>query len=662
MHAPMVLQDLVILLALSIPIVALAQRLKTPPIVGFLLVGVLVGPHSLGLISQPAVVQELAEVGVVLLLFTIGLELSLSRILKMGGLVLQGGALQVALTLAAAAGVARVALGSPANEALFWGALIALSSTAIVLKAYSDRGELDTPPGRVVVSILLFQDLCVVPFMLLVPVLAGTGLGETTLGEALFASGLVVAGMLFAGRFLVPWLLGRIVLFRNRELFTLCVGFLGLGAAYVTASFGLSLALGAFLAGLVISESEYGLQALSDVLPFRDTFSGIFFTSVGMLLDVTFVAERWPWVAGATAVVLILKTLLATGVVRTLRRSFQASLASGLSLAQVGEFSFVLASVGLPLGLLGEDDYQLFLAASVSSMLVAPFLISGSRPIAERAGRWLGRPEIPLGPREEAAVEGLRDHAIILGYGLSGRHLTRVLRAADLPYVVLEQNGQLVRRAREEGVRIFFGDGARREVLEHAGIVRARVLVIAIASPSDERRAVSLARSLNPSSRIVVRTRYVKAIDDLMRLGATEVVVEEFEATLELFARVLEFYEIPANTIQRELDTIRSEHYRVLRTPLVPELDPLGRLGIHRVLKLIEVEEGSRAIGESPVSLELRRRTGAVVIAVVRDGSALYQSDPSFEFRRGDTVVLVGDPEALERGADPFRAQVTDRS
>ncbi len=330
---------------------------------------------------------------------------------------------------------------------------------------------------------------------------------------------------------------------------------------------------------------------------------------------------------------------------------------SGLGLAQVGEFSFVLASVGRPLGLFAGTDYQIFLSASVLSMLAAPFLASGARPVADGVARLLRRPPLTVLPHQRDSITELRDHAIIIGYGLVGRHLTRVMRAASIPYVVLEQNGRQVRRARESGVNILFGDGTRREVLEEVGVDRARVVVFAIASPADERRGVTMARHLSPSVRIVVRTRWVLAIEDLRKLGANEVVVDEFESSLELFARILEFYEIPTNVIYRELDIVRSQHYGVLRGEARPDmkLDALRHLGIHAALDLLEVEEGSAAVGESPTSMQLRSRTGAVVVTVVRDGKAFYRQDPAFRFQPGDTVVLVGDAEALERGSALFR-------
>ncbi len=657
MHELTLLRDLLILVAVAIPVVAVAQRLRVPTVVGFLLTGVAIGPHSLGFIPDAASVSGLAELGIILLLFTIGLELSVSRIIKLGRLVLQGGAVQVAATIATTAGVALIVAVTP-HQAVFYGALVALSSTAIVLKIYTDRGELDSSHGRVAMAILLFQDISVVPLMLLVPVLAGAGEGIGASARHVGISLAVVATLIVVGRAAVPWVLQKVVLLRNREIFTLSIVFFALGAAYVTASTGLSLALGAFIAGLVIAESEYGVQALSDVLPFRDTFTGIFFISVGMLLDLGFVIEHAGLVLIITVGVFFGKAIIAGGAVRLLKRSWQVSVLSGLGLAQVGEFSFILAMVGAPLGLLDADGYQLFLAMSVITMLATPFVISAAGPIAEWFCRVTGQPALEILPHEEQAIAQLHDHVIIVGYGLNGRNLARTLRVAGISYVILEANGQTVLRARAAREPIYFGDGSRREVLERVGIERARAVVLAISSPAEERRGVAIARQLSPSVRIVVRTRYVAAMEELQELGANEVVPEEFETSLEIFARVLRLYGVPRNAIEREVQTVRDEHYEMFRRLQLPDLqlDALKHFDVHAALETVEVEEGARAIGENPKSLNLREETGATVIAVIRDGVALYTPDPEARFRPGDTVVLIGDREALRRGAQVFRA------
>ncbi len=652
------LGELLLLVGLSIPIVALAHRVGAPPLIGLIAAGLIVGPHGFGLIDGAEEVEALSELGVALLLFAIGLELSLSHVRRWARGVFLGGGLQVGATLGVVAAAA-LALGLPFGQAVFYGALVAMSSTAIVTRAYADRGDLDTRHGRSVISILLFQDLCILPLMLLLPLLARIDGPQLAAAAAELARGLAIMVALVAGgQFVVRWTLDRVVLFRDRDLFTLCVGFFGLAAALITSAAGFSIAIGAFIAGLIISESEYGLQALSDVLPFRALFSGIFFMSVGMLLDIPAVLAQLGPLLALTAGLMLLKALLVLGTVLALGGLWTTAVVSGLSLAQVGEFSFLLAAAGLPLGLFREGDYQFFLSAAVLSMVATPTMIQLARPFAQRVAARPG-----LARRRSAAPEAgnlveRAGHTIVVGYGLAGRYLARVLQAAGIACVVVEQNPELVARAREDGIAVVFGDGTQHAVLEHVRLRKARVIVFAISSATDERRGVALAREINPAVRIVVRTRYILAIDELRKLGANDVVVEEFEASLELFALALGSYEIPINRIWREVESVRNEHYALLRGKGGPDLrlDTLQHLGIHDALELVEVEEGALAIGGSATTLELRRRTGAVQVAVVRDGQPIYRRSPDFRYRAGDTVVLVGDPDCLGHALPLFRA------
>jgi CPA2 family monovalent cation:H+ antiporter-2 len=352
---------------------------------------------------------------------------------------------------------------------------------------------------------------------------------------------------------------------RSNEIFTLCVLAIGLSAAYLTSVFGLSLALGAFIAGLVVSDSEYGLQALSDVLPFRDTFSGVFFTSVGMLLDLDYFLAHAPLILSVAAGVMVLKTLAGYVVVRVVRRSSRVGVVAGLGLAQVGEFSFVLASVAVTLGLMASPEYQVFLGASILTMLVAPFVVNAAPVIADWMLRHRALPTMEFATREVRALKPLTDHVIIVGYGLNGRNLVRALRSAGIAYAILESNGQKVREAKLDREPIFFGDGTRGEVLDRVGVHRARLLVFAIASHQDEKRGIAVARRLNPRLHIVARTRYVSDMEELYQLGANEVVPEEFETSLEIFARVLRRYDVPEGSIRAQAEQARSAHYELLR-------------------------------------------------------------------------------------------------
>ncbi len=661
MHDLGILRDLAIIAGLAIPVVALAQRLRLPPLVGFLVVGVLIGPSGLALIPDADEVSALSEIGVVLLLFAIGLELSLSDVLRWGRSVVVAGGLQVAASVGVVSGVG-LAMGLPPGRALFYGTLAAMSSTAVVTKAYADRGELDTAHGREVIAILVFQDLCIVPIMLLLPLAAGGTADAGAAAVDLLVGLAVMTALLFGGRAVVRATLDRIVLLRNRELFTLCVAFVALGTALAAAGAGFSLAIGAFIAGLVISESEYGLQALSDVIPFRSLFSGVFFTSIGMLLDLGVVMQAPLAVVVGTLLLMMAKGVIATAAVVLRGRRLETSLRSGISLAQVGEFSFVLAAVGLDLELFAGNDYQVFLTAAALSLMATPFLIGSAYRISETVGgavRGVVRRDRDRDSARRGAGElsTLRDHAVVVGYGVAGRYLARMLEAAGIRCMVVDQNAELVRQARADGLTAVYGDGARPTMLQEVGCTRARLVVYTISSPVEERRGVAAARELAPGATIIVRTRYVRAIDDLLRLGANEVVVEEFEASLELFARALRSYEIPARRIAHELNAVRDEHYGLLRGTSAPDLtlDALQHLGIHDALELVEVEAASTADGENARTLDLRRATGAIQVAVVRDGVPIYRRDDNFRYQPGDTAVIVGDPDSLERAAALFR-------
>ena len=657
-----VLRDLAIIIGLAIPIVALAHRVRVPPLVGFLLVGVVIGPHGVAVIPEPEEVSALSEIGVVLLLFAIGLELSLSDVLRRGRAVMVTGGAQMAGMLGLAV-LLGMATGAPLGRTFFYGALAAMSSTAVVTKSYADRGELDTPHGREVVSILVFQDLCIVPLILLLPLLGdGEGSTGTSVWTRMLVSLAVMTALVIGGRFAVRRVLDHIVGLHDRELFTLCVGFFGIATALVTAAAGFSLAIGAFLAGLIISESEYGQQALSDVLPFRALFSGVFFTSIGMLLDLPLVLSQPLVLVAATLVLILVKSFVAAGAVLARGGGLETSLMSGLSLAQVGEFSFVLAAVGLPLGLFAGDDYQGFLSVAALSMMATPFLIKSARPVSESIGTrfkssvWKAH-DTDVEATGAAGTAALTDHTVVVGYGVAGRYLARMLQAAGIACAVVDQNAELVRRARADGLPAVYGDGTRHAMLARVACAHARIVVFAISSPVEERRGVTVAREVAPAAHIVVRTRYVRAIEDLMRLGANQVVVEEFEASLELFARALESYAIPTTRIAHELEAVRNEHYGLLRGTAAPDLtlDTLKHLGIHDALELVEVEHGAAAVDENARTLDLRQQTGAIQVAVVRDGQPIYRRDQTFRYRPGDTAVLVGDREALDRATALFR-------
>jgi len=655
-HGLPLLDDLLILLVASIPIAFVCHRLRLPVIVGFMITGVVIGPYGFGLIKDALAVESLAEIGVVLLLFTIGLEFSLRRIMEMKRLVVGGGGLQVLLTILAGAGFFHM-LGRTTGQSAFFGFLFALSSTAIVLKTYMDRLEIDTPHGRAGVGILLFQDLCIVPMMMLVPVLSGReGSSFTNIAIKLGTALAVIAGVILAARFVVPFLLHHIVRLRSPEVFIIFVVLVSLGAAWMTSHFGLSMALGAFIAGIVLAESEYSHQIVSDVMPFRDVFNSVFFISIGMLLSLGSLAANLWTVIGWFGALVLGKAIIVLVVARLLGSSLRIAAMVGVGLAQVGEFSFILAKVGLGQGLLSEGDYQRFLAASILSMIATPFLIKAAPRIgyALQARLALGSPLEPqVGDLEEAG-HGLSGHVVVVGYGMNGRNLTKVLHRVGIPYVVLELNAEVVRGARAEGVPIEYGDAGRKEVLSHVGVRQAGILVVAISDPVSTRRTVALARELNPGLCVIVRTRYMAEVEELYQLGANQVIPEEFETSVEIFSRVLREYGVSRNVIQREVEEIRSEGYQMLRSASLPlaELGKIAEAFGSTATETIFIGPNSPAIGKTLKELDLRNQTGAYVTAAIRDGDTQINLGPEFRIEKDDILVLLGMAEQIENAVE----------
>jgi CPA2 family monovalent cation:H+ antiporter-2 len=655
------LKSLVIIFGVSGMVVFLLGRLKIPSIVGFLIAGVILGPHGFEFISDVKNVELLAEMGIILLMFTIGLEFSLKNLLMLRSAVFGGGMIQVSLTLGIITVLSYLFLNKGANTALFNGFLISLSSTAIVMKLLLDRAEINTPYGRMSMGMLIFQDLCVIPFMLFVPILSGNGSSAGDIAITLLKASLVIGAVLFAARWGVPHILHQVVSSRSRELFVISIIFLCLGTALLTYRLGLSLALGAFLAGIIISESEYASQAISDILPFKESFTGLFFISIGMLMNLAFFEANLIRVTSVVIIILLLKIIIVAVSAAALGQSIKNSIQTGFYLSQIGEFSFVLAVAGRTQGLIAENNYQIFLSASVTTMLLTPLLISASHPVSA----WFI--SMPLLQRFErmqrrAALEGhtarKSGHVIVIGFGVNGRNLARVLRESDIPYAVLEINSDTVQKMRKEGEPIYYGDGTSREILHKLGIHTAKVLVIAITDAAATRRVVQIARKENQHLYIIVRTRYVAEVEDLKGLGANEVIPEEFETSIEIFSRVLHHYHTPGNVITEYIDNIRKDSYGVLRTLKLPQKHLAER---HEFLKGLDTEtylfkKKSAMAGHSLKEINLRDRTGVTIIAVQR-GDAVHQNPSSdFIIREGDIILLIGKKEDINRAIGYFES------
>lgn len=644
------LKDIEILFGLALVTVILFRRLNFPSIIGFLVTGVLAGPHALAFITDTHQVEQMAEIGVVLLLFTIGIELSLKELMRIRHLVLWGGGLQVLVTIVAVAAVG-AAFGFPLSQSLFFGFLVALSSTAILMKLLIDSGQADAPHGKMAMGILIFQDLCIVPLMLVTPLLAGSGNGLSNILAIGAKAAAVVLAAHYGARFLVPWIFKQVVRTRSRELFILTIIFIGLGTAWLTALAGLSLALGAFIAGLAISESEYSHQALSDIIPFREAFMSLFFISVGMLLDPAILVKYPLMIASLVATILLIKALVTTGAAMALGVPMRIAIIAALSLAQIGEFSFVLSQAGVELGLLTPELYQIFLAASIATMGLTPLCLTCAGPVADAVVGLLphrltrGRGVLARSQKPVA----MDDHVVIVGYGVNGKNLARSLKNLGIRYVVIETNPFTVKKEGKKGQQILFGDASTPEVLEHAHIGTARALVVAISDAAASRRVASLARHLNPALHIIVRTRYLLEVEPLYKLGANEVIPEEFETSVEILSRVLRNYMVPQADIEQCITEVRKDGYDMLRSMSRRHSHAVGISGYLAGAEIAtcRVAKGSQLEGQGLREGTIRSMSGATVLVIKRGDEIVPNPDPVWELQLDDLVLLLGTPEQL---------------
>ena len=647
------LADLFFVLLVGAAVAFLFERLRLPTLVGYLLTGLLLGPRATGVVSDPHSIELLAEIGVIVLLFTIGMELSLGKVIQLWRTVLFGGGVQVSVTALLAAGIATLA-GLGLGPAIFVGFVAAISSTAIGLRLLSERAETTAPHGNIALGILIFQDLSVVPMVLLVPILAGQG-GGAEIGWTLLKAAAVVAVTLLVARRVVPVLLRRIVAIRSRELFLLTILAICLGTAWATSRVGLSLGLGAFLAGLVVSESDYGHHALSMTIPFRDVFSAMFFVSVGMLLDVGFVAGHLGLVLGATLAVLIGKTAVVALVVSAvLGYPLRVGLLAGLLLSQIGEFSFLLLHVGSQHRIVSADVQSLLIVVTGVSMAFAPVVLR----VAPGLSQWatsLAR----AGMAAQERAPGTPPQVLVVGYGVNGRNVVRALRHVGVRYVVLELNPNTVRKLKHEGESILYGDATQSVALSHAGIEDVRVVVVTLPDPASARRIVSLARHLNPAAHIIVRTRFVAEVEGLRQLGSNEIVPEEFETSIEILSRVLRTLLVPRETVEQLCREIRAEEYEMLRSwdPAPAKVHTLPGSSFGDVqFEVYQVADDSPLVGVELRRAGLKEDGGALVLAVRRNETTTPNPPPSWQFAPADIVLVLGTPEQLSAAGKRFRS------
>ncbi len=569
----MILKDIVIILGLSVLIILLFQHFRLPSILAFLISGILIGPFGLSLIGATQVVHYFSETGVIFLLFIIGTEISVKELGRFRWTVFGAGSLQIILTVAIiAAGTHFLKLTW--KESVFAGFLFSLSSTAIVLKVLQERGEMNTIYARVILAILIFQDVMAVPMMLVTPLLAGKSGLITNEILILLAKLAGLGGILFlVARYFLPRILRLVVRTRSRELFLLTIIVICFGTAWLTSTIGLSLALGAFFAGLLLSETPYRHQTVALVLPLREIFLSFFFISIGMLLDLRFFVHHVLTIHGIAIAVVLIKFIIIVVTVLIFRYNLKTALISGFALFQVGEFAFILSATGLSNGLISDDFYQYFLAISIISMGATPIIMHFSGKVADKMARaYLKKPirtrlDAYIHAREVAFVkyESLSEHLVIIGYGISGKTLAFAARQAKLKYIVLERDPIVFEKGQKAGQPIVFGDGTSEVILRHLHVPTARVIVVATGDPRNTFAIVEQARRMNGSAYIIAKAKGMSAIEKGLDLGANEVIPSDFQTSLEIFSRVLRRYMKPENEISEFIDQIRAGHYEIFR-------------------------------------------------------------------------------------------------
>ncbi len=665
--------QLLILLGSITVITTLCNLLKLPTIVGFIITGVTIGPFGLGLVPSVPNAEFVAEMAVVFLMFTIGLEFSLKTIISLKREFIRTGLLQVALTIGVIAFAASKIGNFPVEKGVFLGFLIALSSTALVMKLLQDARDLESPYGKSALSILLSQDLVVIPMMLVLPLLAGTNPSEAdfSIGTLVKLTGQIiglVASLWLTSRYLLPLILDQVVATKSREVFFFAIIFFCLGIGYIFQGAGLSLSLGAFAAGLMLAEGPYGRQVTADIVPLRDNFLGIFFASIGMMLDLKFLATHSLEMLALGSSLFLIKALIIFIVAKINRHSNSVSLILGLILAQVGEFSFILAHRGLKLGLLGRVEEQYFLAVSILSMIATPFLfkLAPKLALSEPTTRWMDLALSTLKPRVQQSQPKKpshdSNHAIIIGFGISGQNLGAAFDSLGIPFKVIELNYQEIKKLQKKGVDIHFGDASRPEVLRHAHIDTASLVIIAISGTKLIGPILRTVRSLRPDVQVIVRAPYVRDLQDLAEESLTDVVVGEIETSVELLARALKVYGISSDEIRQYMEQARNQLHTyanaraTLRSPslTLPSWEALSSI------RPLQIKDGYQCLGKPLAELALPRDTGAVIASVYREDLGTTIPTGDFTLAPGDIIHLIGNPSALKDAEIKLKGEPTD--
>jgi CPA2 family monovalent cation:H+ antiporter-2 len=652
-----ILKDIVIIFALSVGVNLVFNRLKIPTIVGYLMTGIIAGPYLLSLVEGRHQIELMAEIGVALLLFTIGLEFSLKHFIRIRRIVFVGGILQVGLTATIFWGLFQIY--EPGwQTGLFFGFLIALSSSALVLKLLQERSELTSNYGHTVLGILIFQDILLVPLLLFTNLI---GSEPNNLGAELIKMSIkavIIIALVYAGnKYLLPKLLHIIAMARSQELFMISIFLICFSIALLTAELGMSLAFGAFLAGLMISESEYSHSAFGNILPFKDTFSSFFFVSIGMLLDLNFVVENYLLVIAAVFLVILLKFIIAGTAGFLLGHTFRGFFMVGIALSQVGEFSFILAKVGFNKSLLSEFFYQLFLAVAIITMALTPFLLKIARPLTNRILKF-PLPEFlveGIFPLKEVEIPDMKNHLVIIGMDATALKLSLMARYYNLNHISIIFDPAIAREKMNNGDTVVYGDAVNEPILHKAHVDTAEIVVISIGRIIPSMAITGKVREINKNAFIVVRTRYLQSVKELYDIGANQVVPEKLEIAINFFNRILIKKLYPRNEITRILHHIRDlnlgelkEHDLVNRPTAWDELENLD-------ISAVKVEKASIADGKSIKELKLREKSKVTLLAIKRGEEILEHPSPRTKIQLDDIVYLLGKPEDIINSNEVFQ-------
>ncbi len=653
MHAS-ALQDITIILGAALAVTLTFHRLKIPEIIGFLITGTIIGPSLLGLVQDGPSLSTIAEVGVIFLLFTIGLEFSLKEFFRIRRLVLLGGGLQVLLTVALTA-IGAFSLSFSFSESIFFGFILSMSSTVIVLSALESRRLTNTPAGVLALAILLFQDVAVVPMALIIPLLAADSHEILKEGGYLIFKFIALGVAVFIlHRFVIGRLMNLIAQARSQEIFTIGVFAICMGGALLTGAAGMSLPLGAFIAGLILSESEYGYQASNTVHSFRNLFSSFFFVSVGMMFNPQVILSDPITIGSLCLLMFAIKWTTGIAAVRILGFPTRIGVVLTLLLGQIGEFSFILAQLGVQNEILSAHGYQVFLAASIITMILSPIFISAAPALAYRITK-KSAAEHDLADRtclKEEQKTSLTNHIIIVGYGINGRNLALAAKTHQIPYTIIETNPDTVAKEKAKGEPIMFGDASFPHVLEKAGINQAKILCVLIADLFSTRKIVDTANRISPGLHIIVRSRQVDEVEKLIHLGADEVIPEEFETSLEIFSRVLRNYLVPEIKIEEMTEELRQQQYLKLANPSLHPITAGGAIVPPDVtIETVLVGPDYSGVGRSLQDLDIRNRYGVTIIGIHRQGKVIEHPSAREVLLQADYVFVLGKRAGVHRFA-----------